>query len=498
MKKSWYWIIALWIIPLLGWSLYGLFDLDEGFYAAVVVEMNRRGDWIIPYYNGHAWFEKPILLYWIAKPLVSLFGIQIGARLPSILAGLGTYALIAWFVNRRVSMRAAMVASYALSTSLLLVAVNRMMIVDPLLVFTLTGTFIFFYESLVDRKEWRILSAIFLGLSVLAKGPVGGALFIGTIAYFYWMEKDFRDRFMGFWAVGIAAFLVVVCSWYVPALIERGHEFIQKFFIEQNLDRFEGGDQAHKVGLPWGLFYYIIVILIGMAPWSIYAYKGLPTQKGTLQTHKALRKYLTCWAGSIFVLFTLAGSKLPTYILPAFPPLCVLAALFITRDETPESGQQPLPQNRLIRMTIGSLALFLFVQIGFTYYSRSSGLAEADAIAAYVKKNEKPGDRFAEFRLSWQDGAPASNLHVNATTLPSLVAYLNQDVIMADKSSDLISILSNPKSGVKRIWVLARTHKIASSDPEKFPPGQLVTIPGVQPRAYILYLAKGLADQSSH
>src|SRR5580693_6722422 len=89
------------ILPLLGWWLYGLFDLDEGFYAAVVAEMNRRGEWITPYFNGHPWFEKPVLLYWVAKPCLALFGGEFGIRLPSILASLATYAIIAWFGKRR-------------------------------------------------------------------------------------------------------------------------------------------------------------------------------------------------------------------------------------------------------------------------------------------------------------------------------------------------------------------------------------------------------------
>jgi 4-amino-4-deoxy-L-arabinose transferase-like glycosyltransferase len=43
----WPWVLAA-CIPLIGWWSYGLFDLDEGFYAAVVAEMNRRGEWINP------------------------------------------------------------------------------------------------------------------------------------------------------------------------------------------------------------------------------------------------------------------------------------------------------------------------------------------------------------------------------------------------------------------------------------------------------------------
>ena len=55
---------ALWVmtfllaaLPLLGWWLFGLFDLDEGFYATVTREMLRTGDWITPHFNGEPWFD---------------------------------------------------------------------------------------------------------------------------------------------------------------------------------------------------------------------------------------------------------------------------------------------------------------------------------------------------------------------------------------------------------------------------------------------------------
>src|SRR4051812_41619111 len=119
------WLFA--VLPLLGWWLYGLFDLDEGFYGAVVAEMNRRGEWITPYYNGQPWFEKPILLYWVAKPLMMLFGNVVGPRLPSILATLGTYALVARFVRRYWDHAAAQWCVLVLASTTLVVGLGRMM-----------------------------------------------------------------------------------------------------------------------------------------------------------------------------------------------------------------------------------------------------------------------------------------------------------------------------------------------------------------------------------
>ncbi|HXH61652.1 MAG TPA: hypothetical protein VNI20_09885, partial [Fimbriimonadaceae bacterium] len=74
MKPRWDWrnfaVVAACVLPLLGFWATGLTDLDEGYYGAVVANMIRTGDWITPHFNGHPWFEKPILLYWLATPSV--------------------------------------------------------------------------------------------------------------------------------------------------------------------------------------------------------------------------------------------------------------------------------------------------------------------------------------------------------------------------------------------------------------------------------------------
>ena len=76
----------------------GLFDVDEGFYGAVAAEMNRRHEWITPFFNGHPWFEKPILLYWLAKPCMMLLGPDFGPRLPSVLCTVALFVVCGFFM----------------------------------------------------------------------------------------------------------------------------------------------------------------------------------------------------------------------------------------------------------------------------------------------------------------------------------------------------------------------------------------------------------------
>src|SRR5207245_11270297 len=45
----------------------------------------------------------------------------------------------------------------------------------------------------------------------------------------------------------------------------------------------------------------------------------------------ATYRFLWCWFAVYFVFFSLAGTKLPNYILPVYPPLAILTARFLQR-----------------------------------------------------------------------------------------------------------------------------------------------------------------------
>ena len=68
------------------WKL-PLMDRDEPRFARATVEMNERGSWAVPYFNGEYRFDKPPLTYWCMEPGLLLFGkTEIGARLHSLVA----------------------------------------------------------------------------------------------------------------------------------------------------------------------------------------------------------------------------------------------------------------------------------------------------------------------------------------------------------------------------------------------------------------------------
>lgn len=462
--------LCLAVIPLLGWWLTGLFDLDEGFYAAVVAEMNRRGEWITPFYNGSPWFEKPILAYWLAKPALMLFGDSIGPRLPSVLCTIGTYLLIAGYLRRRVSENAATWSVLILGSSLVFVAVGRMMMTDMPLVLAFTGAMLSFWESLVGNRRWRILTAALLGVSVLAKGPVALILFVPIAAWTYWKQPSLRPAFKGYWLAGTAVLAAVIATWYIPVYLVNGQLFVQKFLIEQNIGRFTGGDAAHSIKGAWTIILYIPVILIGMMPWSGWiwkAWRNSPSsfsadasssdpeivsrenEEGGRGVESAFHSYLAAWAAIIFIFFSVSSAKLPHYVLPVFTPVAMLLGIYFAQ-------KKPLDSVRQMAFPIAwTLFIAILANAGILWWYQQSGQSEAHMFARYIRANSihKVERSVAVFQVPKKEGRlSAGTLKLQETSLPSMLLYLDSTVNEADTPEEVIQGKSH--------WLFTRKGRI--------------------------------------
>ncbi len=433
MSRRQTWLLFLLAsLPLLGWWSYGLFDLDEGFYGAVVVEMNRRGEWIVPYFNGEPWWEKPILLYWLAKPTVALFGPDFGARLPSVLCGIGGYVFIFWWAKRRLSLAAAQLSVFILASSLLWIGLSRMMMTDVPLTLAFNAACLLFWESLSadsTRKPqlFRLLVGALLGVGVLAKGPVALLLFVPIAAWTYWRERPLRKEFRGGWLLATAAFVLVVSTWYLPAYLQHGDTFVQKFLVEQNLNRFTGGDAAHTIGGLANLFFFIPIILLGMMPWSLKLFSAWP-KKGD----DALTRYLAVCAAVPFLFFTLSGAKLVHYVLPCCVPLALLVADRLAFTWSSDGKSLKPEKWRVIFVALP--ALFVLTNVGFHAWYRLSGHAEIHELARKVPN----GAYVAAYQMPRrQKDLGTGKPKLQETSHPSLPFVLNRVVLEAETLGQL-------------------------------------------------------------
>ena len=97
----------------------GLLGPDEPRYAAIARAMLTTGDYITPRLYGAPWFEKPVLMYWLAAIGYKIFGFnEVGARFPSALAATLSVFIVYWCGRRLWDRSRGLIAGLIFATSI--------------------------------------------------------------------------------------------------------------------------------------------------------------------------------------------------------------------------------------------------------------------------------------------------------------------------------------------------------------------------------------------
>jgi 4-amino-4-deoxy-L-arabinose transferase-like glycosyltransferase len=308
-----------------------IWDIDEGKHAEISREMVLSGDWITPAFNGQAFYDKPALFTWLgALAFLALGFTEFAARLPSAILATGC-VLITFLMGRKLAdTRTGLLGGVILATALEFVVLGRTIVHDISLVFFVTlSLFLFYlgYEDFRHRKRNLLFSYAAMGLAALSKGPLGLVLpgmVIGTFLIFEKKLNFIRQMHLGW---GFLIFLAVAAPWYILISL-KNPGYAHYFFVYQNLGSFGSADPRH----PQPFYYYIPVFLGGFFPWSCFFPQALIyAMRRRFQIPHSRIIFLALWIAVIFIFFSIAGSKLPTYILPIFPAAALLTALLWRR-----------------------------------------------------------------------------------------------------------------------------------------------------------------------
>jgi 4-amino-4-deoxy-L-arabinose transferase-like glycosyltransferase len=332
---GWLALLALMCLALAG-LLYALgaiplLDVDEPRYAEAARQMLVTGDWITPVFNGALRFDKPPLFYWLIAGCYQVLGVtEQAARLPSALAAVGIGLGLVGF--SRVALGRflpGVLAATVWATSLLPMGLARMSITDMTLCACLTGTLMSLYAAAYQHPRWWLLAGLFAGLGLLAKGPVGvvlpGLILLTDTLWTRRWRPVFATTY--FPAAGLLA-LALAAPWYGANLQRHGQLFLDALFLH-NITRYQDVVSGHAQ--PW--WFYSVVALVGLLPWTAYLPLALRQCLAPGQHRAAggktppLWRYLALWAGGTFLFFQVANTKLLTYILPMFPAMALLLAL---------------------------------------------------------------------------------------------------------------------------------------------------------------------------
>src|SRR5262249_43854888 len=304
--------------------------------------MAESGDWVTPRLYGRPWFEKPPLLYWGGALFFKLMPgePEIAARLPSAICALLATLALAWLAWRSYGEECARWLLLLLPTSVGMIGFSHACATDMPFAGMLTLSLVCAAVILglvppgagtpaVARTPWLalVLFGFFLGLAVLAKGPAALILMGGAVFFWALFTKRWRGAFWLFHPAAILAFCGTALPWYILCA-HRNPDFFRIFIIEHNFKRYLTPEFQHIQPF----WYYVPVILVELLPWSLIgigAFIGWCLDKPRFCIGEKT-SFVFSWAFFCVAFFSVSQSKLPGYILPAFPAFVLLASIALS------------------------------------------------------------------------------------------------------------------------------------------------------------------------
>jgi 4-amino-4-deoxy-L-arabinose transferase-like glycosyltransferase len=193
------------------------------------------------------------------------------------------------------------------------------------------------------------------GLGVLVKGPVIAAVCIASIVAIVLWDRDWRWLGRLKPLPGLTVALLIVLPWAIAIGIASHGLFYQKSLGQDFATKLMGDSESH--GAPPG--YYTLLAGLIFWPGSLLLLPGLGY--AIARRNEPAVRYLLVWAAATWLMFELAPTKLPHYVLPAFPALAILCALWLT--------SRGAVQTRAMRIAqFVSLALYVIAGLAFAVF----------------------------------------------------------------------------------------------------------------------------------
>jgi len=407
-------ISTLWVLFIcwitFGWNLgnIGLVDETEPLFAEASRQIIVTGDWITPFFDNETRFDKPILIYWCQAIAYVILGVNEWAvRIPSALAATGLIALvfytIHWYLTQKDGLEqgsypsrsylTAGLATTILALSPEMIVWGRTGVSDMLLTACIASALLCFFLGYANNSEllpenslfpnkWYLACYVLIAGAVLDKGPVGivlpGIIILAFVCYLQNLRQIIHQMRL---FTGLAIIFVLAAPWYILVTWRNGWNFIDAFFGYHNLERFTEVVNGHSA--PW--YFYFFVVLLGFAPYSLYLPAAMAQVRFWQRSYwmsqpksQQLGLFACFWFFGVFGFFTIAVTKLPSYVLPLMPATAILIALqwsdlFPSSLDNSPNSSQPKATNLVKISSWINVALLTLVSIALFHLTRLTG-----------------------------------------------------------------------------------------------------------------------------
>ena len=336
---------------------------EEGRRILPAVAMLETGNYLVPHVGSEPYFSKPPLVNWLVAASFKLTGYrnEWTARLPSVLCVLAVALAFLSIARASLGPRGSLIAALVWLVNFGMIEKGRLIEIEALYLSLFGLALIFWLSWWAQRRSlWLtwVVPAVFLGLGLLAKGPLHLFFFYAVVVAVLYRAGELRMLWHPAHLVAIVVMLGIFAAWAIPYWQAMRAENFVHTWSAQFTGRLSGEDfkfGSWLLNIPRGLAYFL--------PWILFLPWVNGAQFVTPREAKLARALI--WGCAVpFLCVNLLPGALPRYSLPALVPACWFMGMTLAADEirTPKwwrFAAAPPPERRM------RLVIFMSIAAGF-------------------------------------------------------------------------------------------------------------------------------------
>jgi 4-amino-4-deoxy-L-arabinose transferase-like glycosyltransferase len=318
-------------------ALAGIFtlpplDRDESRFAQATAQMLETGNFVEINFLDEERNKKPVGIHWMQAVSVAALSDaearQIWAyRIPSLLGAILAALAAFWGGSKLIGREAAFAGAALFATTVLLGIEGGIAKTDAML----AGCTTLAMAALMNARGgaspgWKtgLLFWFAIGLGAQIKGPVTPMVAgLAIVALLIW-EREWRwlKPVLTWWGPLLAVLMVV--PWLVSIQIATEGNFLREALGDDLGPKLVSGHERHG-GVPG---YHLMLLPLLFFPATLFLVPGVGRLVGALREKTDLAgaaRFLVCWAVPTWLVFEILPTKLPHYVLPAYPALALAA-----------------------------------------------------------------------------------------------------------------------------------------------------------------------------
>jgi 4-amino-4-deoxy-L-arabinose transferase-like glycosyltransferase len=328
MWRSFFLVTVVWVaiyLPRLG-SLE--LKSEEGRRVLPAVTMLQTGNYIVPQIGSEPYLRKPPLVNWLVAGSFKISGAhnEWAARVPSVLLVLSVAFAFLAIARRALGPNGSLAAAMMWLTNFGLLEKGRLIEIEAVYVSLTALAFIFWLSWWKEPgRRWPawIVPWIFLGLALLAKGPLALFFFYAVVIATLWQVNELRQLWRWPHLVGLLLMLGIFALWATPYLEMTRAGHVASVWSRQFSGRVSGEDfhlGDWLLNIPRGIAYLL--------PWvALFPFARIAELEN--EPERNFARALSLGIIIPFLVVSLVPGALPRYTMPLLAPAIWLLALFI-------------------------------------------------------------------------------------------------------------------------------------------------------------------------